>query len=171
MRPSDSPATCRLELDVRLMAFSNRPAPFWQRRYWGLPVPALGVSLPAWGLGLRRAPNRLERSPTPVYPSAGQNDVGALEVSMISELHTQPACAPVKASPVALRPLAHDSGSGWFARVGARRSPVIPMFPRSPLSFRTVGFPQYGWKVGRSDSAFPRVAPVKPAPGMPRAIP
>jgi len=115
MRPSDSPATCRLELDVRLMAFSNRPAPFWQRRYWGLPVPALGVSLPAWGLGLRRAPNRLERSPTPVYPSAGQNDVGALEVSMISELHTQPACAPVKASPVALRPLAHDSGSGWFA--------------------------------------------------------
>ena len=34
---------------------------------------------------------------------------------MISELHTQPACAPVSASPVALRQLAHDSGSGWFA--------------------------------------------------------
>src|SRR5439155_20398634 len=27
--------------------------------------------------------------------------------------------------------------------------------PRSPLPFRTAGFPQYGWKAGRSDGAFP----------------
>ena len=30
-----------------------------------------------------------------------------------------------------------------------------PMFPSSPLKFRTAGFPQYGFKVGFSDRAFP----------------
>jgi hypothetical protein len=35
--------------------------------------------------------------------------------------------------------------------------------------FRTAGFPQYGWKVGLSGSAFPHVTQVKPAPGMPCA--
>ena len=43
---------------------------------------------------------------------------------------------------------------------------MMPTFPSPPLSFRTAGFPQYGWKVGLSGSAFPRVAQVKPAPGM-----
>jgi hypothetical protein len=38
------------------------------------------------------------------------------------------------------------------ARFGLR---IMPTFPRSPLSFRTVGFPQYGWKVGISGGAFP----------------
>lgn len=31
----------------------------------------------------------------------------------------------------------------------------MPTFPRSPLSFRTAGFPQYGWKAGVSSGAFP----------------
>jgi hypothetical protein len=35
-----------------------------------------------------------------------------------------------------------------------------------PPIIRTAGFPQYGWKVGLSGSAFPHVAQVKPAPGM-----
>ncbi len=35
--------------------------------------------------------------------------------------------------------------------------------------FRTVSFPQYGWKVGLSGSAFPHAAQVKPAPGIPCA--
>src|SRR5271169_110132 len=52
------------------------------------------------------------------------------------------------------------------ARSGLR---MMPTFPLSPLSFRTAGFPQYGWKVGLSGSAFPHVAQVKPAPGMPCA--
>jgi hypothetical protein len=46
---------------------------------------------------------------------------------------------------------------------------MMPTFPPPPLSFRTAGFPQYGWKVGLSGSAFPRVAQVKPAPGIPWA--
>ena len=31
---------------------------------------------------------------------------------------------------------------------------MMPTFPRSPLSFRTAGFPRYGWKAGFSDGAF-----------------
>src|SRR5215470_11376565 len=38
------------------------------------------------------------------------------------------------------------------ARTGLR---MMPTSPRSPLSFRTAGFPQYGWKDGISDGAFP----------------
>ena len=38
------------------------------------------------------------------------------------------------------------------ARIGLR---MMPTFPLSPLSFRTAGFPQYGWKAGLSDGAFP----------------
>jgi hypothetical protein len=37
------------------------------------------------------------------------------------------------------------------ARTGLR---MMPTFPRSPLSFRTAGFPRYGWKAGFSDGAF-----------------
>ncbi len=43
---------------------------------------------------------------------------------------------------------------------------MMPTFPPPPLSFRTAGFPQYGWKAGCSGSAFPRAAQLKPAPGM-----
>jgi hypothetical protein len=48
------------------------------------------------------------------------------------------------------------------ARSGLR---MMPTFPPSPLSFRTAGFPQYGWKAGTSDSAFPMHPSLKPAPG------
>jgi hypothetical protein len=37
------------------------------------------------------------------------------------------------------------------ARTGLR---MMPTFPRSSLSFRTAGFPRYGWKAGISDGAF-----------------
>src|SRR4051795_12356515 len=43
---------------------------------------------------------------------------------------------------------------------------MMPTFPRSPLSFRTAGFPQYGWKAGLSGGAFPDRQRLKPAPGM-----
>jgi hypothetical protein len=51
------------------------------------------------------------------------------------------------------------------ARSGLR---MMPTFPLSPLSFRTAGFPQYGWKAGISDSAFPEHPSLKPAPGIRR---
>src|SRR3954471_20921444 len=49
------------------------------------------------------------------------------------------------------------------ARTGLR---TMPTSPRSPLSFRTAGFPQYGWKAGISDGALPCPFPLKPAPDM-----
>src|SRR5215218_1176564 len=43
---------------------------------------------------------------------------------------------------------------------------MMPTFPRSPRSFRTAGFPQYGWKAGLSGGAFPNHQRLKPTPGM-----
>ena len=45
---------------------------------------------------------------------------------------------------------------GIEARTGLR---MMPTFPRSPLSFRTAGFPQYGWKAGVPDETFPARQP------------
>jgi hypothetical protein len=83
-------------------------------RRWGLPVLARGVSMHAWGLRLRSVRRTLAMAHPPVLPSAIRNDVGTL-VAIISQLNTQPACAPVNASMAALRLATHDSGSGWFA--------------------------------------------------------
>ena len=41
----------------------------------------------------------------------------------------------------------------------------MPTFPRSPLSFRTASFPQYGWKAGFLSGAFLGDGGLKPAPG------
>src|SRR5215218_9057893 len=49
------------------------------------------------------------------------------------------------------------------ARTGLR---MMPTFPRSPRSFRTAGFPQYGWKAGLPGRAFPDHQRLKPAPGI-----
>ena len=49
------------------------------------------------------------------------------------------------------------------ARTGLR---MMPTFPRPPRSFRTAGFPQYGWRAGLSSSACPERPQLKPAPGM-----
>jgi hypothetical protein len=49
------------------------------------------------------------------------------------------------------------------ARTGLR---MMPTFPRSSLSFRTAGFPQYGWKAGLSDGLFRNAVQLKPAPGI-----
>ena len=45
---------------------------------------------------------------------------------------------------------------------------MMPTFPRSPLSFRTAGFPQYGCKAGFPSGAFLSDQRLKPAPGMRR---
>ena len=68
----------------------------------------------AWGLRLRRALQTLALPCPSVLPSALLNCVGTL-VAIISQLDTQPACAPVNASRPILRLATHDSGSGWVA--------------------------------------------------------
>ena len=44
----------------------------------------------------------------------------------------------------------------------------MPTFPQSSLSFRTAGFPQYGWKAGFPSGAFPDRQRLKLAPSMRR---
>ena len=66
------------------------------------------------GLRLRGVLRMLAIAHPSVLPSAMRNDVGT-PVAIISQLNTQPACAPVNASPAALRLPTHDSGSGWLA--------------------------------------------------------
>src|SRR5208282_2120727 len=62
----------------------------------------------------------------------------------------------------------HTARSGRIeARIGLR---MMPTFPRSSLSFRTAGFPQYGWKAGFPNGAFPDCPRLKPAPGIRRPI-
>jgi hypothetical protein len=51
------------------------------------------------------------------------------------------------------------------ARTGLR---MMPTFPRSPLSFRTASFPQYGCKAGYPSGAFLGGRWLKPAPGIRR---
>ena len=96
----------------------------------------------AWGLRLRRALRTLALAHPPVLPSAMRNDVGTL-VAIISQLNTRPTCAPVNASPPALRLQTHDSGSGWFATPFLcdsfihNSTPVYPGALRSLLSEAT----------------------------------
>src|SRR5215471_21844908 len=44
-----------------------------------------------------------------------------------------------------------------MARTGLR---MMPTFPSPPLKFRTAGFPQYGFKAGLSEGAFPTRRPI-----------
>jgi hypothetical protein len=47
----------------------------------------------------------------------------------------------------------------------------MPTFPRSPLTFRTAGFPSVRLQGWLSDGAFPNIASLKSAPDMHVAIP
>src|SRR6266700_3300307 len=62
------------------------------------------------------------------------------------------ACLEGRPGPVTpstmFRLVLHRRSGRIEARSGLR---MMPTFPRSPLSFRTAGFPQYGWKAGFSD--------------------
>jgi hypothetical protein len=85
----------------------------------------------AWGLRLRRVLRTLALPCPPVLPSALLNCVGTL-VAIISQLDTQPACAPVNASRPFLRLATHDSGSGWLARpflYGSYIHYSMPVYP------------------------------------------
>jgi hypothetical protein len=115
-----------------------------------------------------------------------------LEIGPVSQLNTWPVVSPVNASRRPSRDAVHHLGSGavgyslphggpsppilcqqnWRtqlrsgrieARIGLR---MMPTFPRSPLSFRTVSFPQYGWKAGFQARPSRRVNQLKPAPDM-----
>src|SRR5713101_5959109 len=132
-------ATVRLPIGVRVGLLAQgllQPArhTFHDGRRWGLPVLARGVSIHAWGLRLRGVLRMLAIAHPSVLPSAMRNDVGT-PVAIISQLNTQPACAPVNASPAALRLPTHDSGPGWLATPFLCDSFIhnsTPVYPGAP---------------------------------------
>src|SRR5487761_534433 len=91
----------------------------------------LPTNVHAGGLRLRRVLRTLAFPGPPVLPSALLNCVGTL-VAIISQLDTQPACAPVNASRPILRLATHDSGSGWLATpflYGSYIHDSMPVYP------------------------------------------
>ena len=105
----------------------------------------------------RRVVWALALSRPSVLPSVS-GTTSAPRMRVLSRLNGWPMRSPVNASPMPSRASAHELGvdavrSGRIeARTGLR---MMPTFPRSPLSFRTAGFPRYGWKAGFSDGPFP----------------
>jgi hypothetical protein len=76
-------------------------------------------------------------------------------IAMLGDLSPRAASRSAKGREKVAVWLKHMEKSGRIeARTGLR---MMPTFPRSPLSFRTAGFPQYGWKAGLSGGAFPVV--------------
>jgi hypothetical protein len=86
-----------------------------------------------------------------------------------SSANEDAALAPLSRSGPAADPCSALTLAGWSGRIEARTGlRMMPTFPRSPLSFRTAGFPQYGWKAGLSGGTFPCANQLKPAPGIRR---
>ena len=94
--------------------------------------------------------------PPAVLPSAWVNGVGIPE-RLISQLDTWPACAPVNASPTALRPSTHDSGSTWLAGPSSGPCAGNRAFGRRPFlgdahpsqAPATTATPQEAWRQRR----------------------
>src|ERR1700730_5177054 len=97
---------------------------------------------------------------------------------IFSQLNSPPRLYPCLRFTVSLAVAAQDSGPSGslllsrknfpfsascrlsgkaMARTGLR---MMPTFPSPPLKFRTAGFPQYGFKAGLSDGAFPARRPI-----------
>jgi hypothetical protein len=101
--------------------------------------------------------------PTAASSPAGQPRLFTSEQNVRRYLRTHRTCYPPDYRQLAEREL---SSRKIRSLVGCYR--MMPPFPPSPLSFRTAGFPQYGWKAGISDRAFPLHPSLKPAPGIRR---
>ena len=124
-----------------------------------------------WGLRPRRTDQNLALSLLSMLPSAHVNRVGVRVVSFRGSMATPPilylrfagslAVAAQDSRPSGSLVLSRKNfafsasyrlSGRAMARTGLR---MMPTFPSSPLKFRTAGFPQYGFKVGLSKSAFP----------------
>jgi hypothetical protein len=160
---NDSSVLCRCVTPRRRArgpcGLSLRPpsCDYFRRRHpRGLPVLVYEVSRRVWGLRLRRTEQGLALSPLLMLPSVHYKDVGVRIASFRSSI-------PIPPIPLfTLRRAPHgtqrktrgraDRSGRAMARTGLR---MMPTFPSSPLKFRTVSFPQYGFKVGWSKGAFP----------------
>ena len=94
--------------------------------------------------------------PTAAGSPAGQPRLFTSEQNVRRYLRTHRTCYPPDYRQLAEREL---SSRKIRSLVGCYR--MMPTFPPSPLSFRTAGFPQYGWKAGISDKASKRGRPLR----------
>ena len=94
--------------------------------------------------------------PTAASSPAGQPRLFTSEQNVRRYLRTHRTCYPPDNRQLAEREL---SSRKIRSLVGCYR--MMPTFPPSPLSFRTAGFPQYGWKAGISDKASKRGRPLR----------
>ena len=110
MRPSDFPQACMP--DVRPKAFSGRPADLSVAGTRGISrFPCKDFPRMRRVFDYAGSTDGSPPAPSVVLPSAWVDGVGTPK-EVISQLHGWPACAPVNASPSALRPPPHDSGPG-----------------------------------------------------------
>src|SRR6266853_4423197 len=125
-----------------------------------------------WGLRPRRTEQKLALSLLSMLPSAHIYRVGVRVVCFRGSIPTPPilslrftvslAVAAQDSRPSGSLLLSCEALSSStscrlsgkaMARTGLR---MMPTFPSPPLKFRTAGFPQYGFKAGISDKAFPK---------------
>jgi len=137
------------------------------RRFSGIKIPAkstIHALLDRHGLVERRGRARRRAQGTALSLGQRPNELWCTDYKGEFLLGNRQYCYPLTVTDHASRFLLTCGRVRWWRGSGLR---MMPTFPPPPLSFRTAGFPQYGWKVGLSGSAFPHVAQVKPAPGMP----
>src|SRR6516165_1421737 len=106
---------------------------------------------------LQEESGKLEGVHTIVENSSGNTAFSLASMARLYGIRSVRAIVPIDIAPGKLELLrlagADVRSSGrTMARIGRR---MMPPFPSSSLKFRTAGFPQYGFKAGRSDGAFP----------------
>ena len=104
-----------------------------------------------------------------------ENEIGCARISMMARSTNAPFKGRIqmrKTNPLHLFTFGLQRTAGpyrWSGRIEARIGlRMMPTFPRSPLSFRTASFPQYGWKADCPSGAFLGDRRLKPAPGIRR---
>ena len=133
----------------------QRPGHDWRGRRWRAPGSRAKGFCACQGLRRRGVGVCLAISTPAVLPSVGRKT--SAPRTCLTPLNTSPAPSPVNASRLPSRTTRASLGASAVrsgrteARTGLQ---MMPTSPRSPLSFRTAGFPQYGWKAGLSDGAF-----------------
>jgi len=131
------------------------------------------VSRRVWGLRLRRTVQGLALAPLGMLPSRNCDRVGIPVGCFRSSIPSPPIPCLRFAAYLAIG-LAQNSGpcgsllltrralaSPTSCRLSGKAMALIglrmmPTFTSPPLKFRTAGFPQYGFKAGISDKAFPK---------------
>ena len=172
--PDSNPPLPLVELPEVLNPLAEHKVRIYAKLLYLLPLLNL-KSLPVLKM-LQEASGKLEGVHTIVENSSGNTAFSLASMARLYGIRSVRAIVPIDIAPGKLELLrlagADVRLSGrTMARIGRRMMPpfpwspgravartglrMMPTFPPSSLKFRTAGFPQYGFKAGRSDGAFP----------------